>query len=81
MRCNVGTFANAAKATTISIAAGSTVGFVADIPVFHPGPFTIYMAKAPAAASAFDGSGSVWFKVWQKGATSITTSAITFDIS
>ncbi len=36
-----------------------------DQPIYHPGVINVYMAKAPGAASAFDGSGTVWFKVAQ----------------
>ncbi|KAI5843725.1 family 61 glycoside hydrolase [Tricharina praecox] len=79
LRCNVGALASASSTTTTSVTAGSTIGFEADIAVFHPGVFNIYMAKAPSTAAAFDGSGSVWFKVWEEGPASITTSAITFD--
>ena len=57
------------------------LGFESDIAVFHPGSFNIYMAKAPSTAASYDGSGANWFRVWQKGATSITSSAITFDIT
>ena len=28
-----------------------------------------YMAKAPSTAASFDGSGQVWFKIWQQGPT------------
>jgi hypothetical protein len=79
MRCNVGGLASGPTTSTTTVAAGSTIGFESDIAVFHPGVFNIYMAKAPSTAAAFDGSGTVWFKVWQKGPTSITSSAITFD--
>jgi hypothetical protein len=50
---------------TATVAAGGTLGFVADQGVDHPGPVQFYMAKAPAGTSvdAWDGSGSVWFKV------------------
>lgn len=37
------------------------------------------MAKAPSTAASYDGSGANWFRVWERGATSITSSAITFD--
>ncbi|KAH8146235.1 uncharacterized protein LAJ45_09677 [Morchella importuna] len=79
MRCNVGGLASASSTSTIAVTAGNTIGFQADIAVFHPGAFNIYMAKAPSTAAAFDGSGSVWFRVWERGATSITSDAITFD--
>ncbi|KAI5806964.1 family 61 glycoside hydrolase [Geopyxis carbonaria] len=77
MRCNTGGLST--TASTYTAAAGSTLGFQADIAIFHPGVFNIYMAKAPSTAAAFDGSGAVWFKVWQKGPSSLTADAITFD--
>ncbi|KAI5842340.1 glycoside hydrolase [Tricharina praecox] len=81
LRCNVGGLASAASTTTTTITAGSTIGFVADTVVSHPGPFIVYMAKAPSTAAAFDGSGAVWFKVWEKGTTSLTATAINFDVT
>jgi len=81
LRCNVGGLASAATTETLTVPAGSTFGFGSDIPPGHPGPYNIYMAKAPSTAASWDGSGANWFRVWQKGATSITSSAITFDIT
>lgn len=37
------------------------------------------MAKAPSTVASWDGSGANWFRVWQRGATSITSSGIAFD--
>ncbi|KAF9568717.1 glycoside hydrolase family 61 protein [Agrocybe pediades] len=55
-----------AKASTATVTAGSTIGFQADGPIYHPGVINVYMAKAPNGdASSFDGSGNVWFKVYQ----------------
>jgi len=64
-------------ASTMTVAAGSAVGFQADGTIIHPGVLNVYMAKAPGNVSAFDGSGNVWFKVYQiiavtDGGTSIT---------
>jgi len=54
-----------------SVAAGGTVGFVSNPAPYHPGPLQFYMAKVPAgqSISSWDGSGSVWFKVYSKGPT------------
>ncbi|KAL7269268.1 hypothetical protein RUND412_008075 [Rhizina undulata] len=79
LRCNVGGLDSAATTDTLTVAAGSTVGFHSDIAVFHPGAFNIYMAKAPSTAAAYDGSGTTWFRVWERGPTSITTDAVTWD--
>ena len=54
-----------ATASTFTVAAGSTVGFKSDQPMYHNGVLNIYMAKAPSNATNWDGSGNVWFKVYQ----------------
>ncbi|KAK7961613.1 glycoside hydrolase family 61 protein [Apiospora aurea] len=48
-------------AQTMSVAAGSKVGFVADSGISHPGTLQFYMAKVPSGqtAASFDGSGAV----------------------
>lgn len=68
IRCNVRGDTNFAKGT-LSVAAGSTVGFTSEPPIYHPGPSQAYMAKVPAGSTAatWDGSGSVWFKVFAAG--------------
>lgn len=55
----------------LSVAAGSTLSFVVDPSIQHPGPSLAYLAKVPAGktAATWDGSGAVWFKVWQQGPT------------
>jgi hypothetical protein len=68
IRCNV----NGTKAfapSTLSVAAGSSLGFTVDPDIYHAGPALAYMAKVPTGQTAanWDGSGSVWFKVWQVG--------------
>jgi len=68
IRCNVQ--GNSLFAPSVlSVAAGSTIGFTAAPSVYHPGPALAYMAKVPAGKTAanWDGSGAVWFKVWQEG--------------
>ncbi|KAJ7152034.1 glycosyl hydrolase family 61-domain-containing protein [Mycena filopes] len=57
-------------ASTVSVAAGSTVGFtVSGNPsnLYHPGIVNVYMAKAPSGTdvASWDGSGSVWFKIYE----------------
>ncbi|KAK7908355.1 hypothetical protein PG985_015658 [Apiospora marii] len=56
-------------AGTKAVKAGDTVGFRVDSDIGHPGPLQFYMAKAPSGATAesFDGSGNVWFKIYQDG--------------
>ena len=56
-----------ATASTVTIAAGSQLGIWADQAVYHPGVVNVYMAKAPSGTdvASWDGSGNVWFKVYQ----------------
>lgn len=53
----------------MSVAAGSTVGFTAKASISHPGPLQFYMAKVPSGKTAanWDGSGTVWFKIFGQG--------------
>ena len=48
--------------------AGSTINWGAAPNIFHPGALSAYMAKVPAGQTlaSWDGSGSVWFKVYQE---------------
>lgn len=68
LRCNVGG-ENGTGTATVSVLAGSTVAFTADVAVYHDGPLSVYMAKAPTTAALFDGSGDVWFKILDIGPT------------
>ncbi|KAF9025456.1 glycoside hydrolase family 61 protein [Hymenopellis radicata] len=62
--------ANPGVATqTVSVAAGSMVGFRLDNTLYHEGPAAIYLGKAPSTAAAWDGSGANWFKIAEWGAT------------
>ncbi|CAG8953198.1 hypothetical protein HYFRA_00003399 [Hymenoscyphus fraxineus] len=65
LRCNVG--ATGAGTDTLPITAGSPLTFTLDQAVYHQGPVSVYMAKAPSKASDFDGSGDVWFKILDIG--------------
>jgi hypothetical protein len=67
------------------MAAGDPFTINTDVTVYHDGPFSMclsreiirfklltlnrYMARAPAAAVDFDGSGEVWFKILDMGPT------------
>ncbi|KAK0432778.1 glycoside hydrolase family 61 protein [Armillaria borealis] len=63
--CNV----NPSPATeTVSVAAGSTIGFILDNTIYHLGPAAIYLGKAPTTAADWDGSGANWFKIAEWGA-------------
>lgn len=59
----------------LSVAAGQNIGFVVDPSIQHPGPGMGYLAKVPAGktAATWDGSGAVWFKVWEQGPTALNS--------
>ncbi|CAI4214048.1 unnamed protein product [Parascedosporium putredinis] len=60
MRC----FQARAGTSTATIAAGKTLGFVANAAVTHFGPVQFYMAKVPEGAdiNTWEAAGNVWFK-------------------
>jgi hypothetical protein len=66
LRCNVGG-ESGANTSTVAVKAGAAVAFTSDVAVYHDGPISVYMAKAPSTAAAFDGSGNVWFKILDIG--------------
>jgi len=68
IRCNVGASTKSAPGI-MTVAAGSTIGFTAKADISHPGPMLWYMAKVPdgKTAATWDGSGDVWFKIYQDG--------------
>jgi plastocyanin len=57
--------------STMTVKAGDTIGFTAAASISHPGPLQFYMAKVPAGktAATWDGSGNVWFKIYEQGPT------------
>ncbi|KAF8966548.1 glycoside hydrolase family 61 protein [Flammula alnicola] len=65
-------------ASTATVAAGSTIGFQADGSVYHPGVINVYAAKAPSNVTTWDGSGAVWFKIYQISAVTDGGSTISF---
>ncbi|KAI0752954.1 glycoside hydrolase family 61 protein [Daedaleopsis nitida] len=69
-----------ATAQTINVAAGSQMGFWADQQVYHPGVLNIYLAKAPSGVdvASWDGSGNVWFKIYEMPAVTNGGQSITF---
>ncbi len=54
--------------STYQAKAGGSVGWAASPNIFHPGALSAYMAKVPEGqtAATFDGSGAVWFKIFQE---------------
>uniref|UniRef100_A0A0D2YK47 lytic cellulose monooxygenase (C4-dehydrogenating) n=1 Tax=Fusarium oxysporum (strain Fo5176) TaxID=660025 RepID=A0A0D2YK47_FUSOF len=60
LRCNVG--ASGTNTQTVGVKAGDSITFTLDTAVYHQGPISVYMSKAPSSASSYDGSGG-WFKI------------------
>lgn len=57
-----------AAPTTAAVQAGGTLRWFASQNIYHQGVISAYMAKVPSGSTAarFDGSGQVWFKVYQE---------------
>ncbi|PNP79225.1 hypothetical protein FNYG_07301 [Fusarium nygamai] len=66
LRCNVG--ASGTNTQTVGVKAGDSITFTLDTAVYHQGPISVYMSKAPSTASSYDGSGG-WFKIKDWGPT------------
>jgi hypothetical protein len=79
-RCNVGG-EDGSSTDTVTVAAGDSFTFTSDVAVYHDGPLSIYMAKAPTTAAAFDGSGTVWFKILDIGPTFAADGTSTWPLS
>ncbi|KAK1758587.1 glycoside hydrolase family 61 protein [Echria macrotheca] len=77
LRCNVG--ASGASTETVAVRAGDSLTFTLDTPVYHQGPVSVYMSRAPGAASDYDGSGG-WFKIKDWGPT-FSAGGATWDLS
>ncbi|KAK3388014.1 glycoside hydrolase family 61 protein-like protein, partial [Podospora didyma] len=60
MRC----FGGSVGKSTLTIAAGETLGFVASSGIMHFGPCQFYMARVPDGkdVNSWDAAGNVWFK-------------------
>ena len=57
-----------AASTVLSVAAGSSVSWKLDNTLYHTGPASLYLGKAPSSVSSWDGSGANWFKIAEWGA-------------
>ncbi|KAH8816063.1 glycoside hydrolase [Xylogone sp. PMI_703] len=77
IRCNV---SPAFASGTLSVTAGSTIGFTVDPDIYHPGPLLAYLAKVPSGSTAanWDGSGAHWFKIYQDQPGGLGTQALTW---
>ncbi|KAI4863842.1 glycoside hydrolase family 61 protein [Hypoxylon rubiginosum] len=67
LRCNVGG-ATGTNTSTLEMNAGDPFTFTLDTAVYHQGPVSVYMSKAPSTAAEYDGSGD-WFKIYDWGPT------------
>jgi hypothetical protein len=67
------------KSEVAEVTAGSTVGFVSDQAVSHPGPYSAYLAKAPGDVTQWNAQGGAWFKIWQQGPTGASSSGLTWN--
>ncbi|KAJ9161109.1 Glycoside hydrolase family 61 protein [Coniochaeta hoffmannii] len=67
LRCNVGG-ASGSNTTTLPVKAGDPFTFTSDVAVYHQGPISLYMSKAPGKVADYDGSGG-WFKIYDWGPT------------
>ncbi|KAH7093407.1 glycosyl hydrolase family 61-domain-containing protein [Paraphoma chrysanthemicola] len=68
IRCNVDPAFSTKEILTVQ--AGTEVGFWMQSGISHTGPLFFYLAKVPAGqtAATWDGSGSVWFKIYEEKA-------------
>ncbi|KAF9468707.1 glycoside hydrolase [Collybia nuda] len=70
---------SATNAGIATVTAGSTVGFVADNTMGHPGYFSAYMTTAkPAANSNSAGLSKTWFKIWEWAPTWSASTGLVF---
>ncbi|KAF7343861.1 hypothetical protein MSAN_01967400 [Mycena sanguinolenta] len=78
IRCYTSTESDTSSTATVT--AGSTIGFTAPITLYHPGVLNVYMAQAPAGTDVadWDGSGEVWFRIYQITADTDGGETITF---
>jgi len=65
--CNVNP---SAASEVMTIAPGGKLGFQLSNTMYHQGPVSIYLGKAPGSVSNWDGSGKNWFKIAEWGAKS-----------
>lgn len=61
----------------MNVSAATVLTYDVKVDISHPGVLQAYMAKAPGAVSDFDGSGNVWFKIYEDAPT-ITASGMSW---
>lgn len=81
LRCNVGALTGGST-TTATVTAGTTHTFTLDQAVYHQGPVSFYMSKAPSGVSlsSYDGSGD-WFKIKDIGPTFTSQCSATWNMA
>ncbi|CAG9948008.1 unnamed protein product [Clonostachys rosea f. rosea IK726] len=67
LRCNVGGLSGSSTVVR-DIQAGGSFTFHTDVAVYHQGPVSVYLSKAPSSVQSYDGSGS-WAKIADLGPT------------
>ncbi|KXH55763.1 fungal cellulose binding domain-containing protein [Colletotrichum salicis] len=60
LRCNVGG-ASGAQTTVVNVKPGDSFTFTLDTAVYHQGPISLFLSKAPSHVQDYDGSGK-WAK-------------------
>lgn len=68
IRCNQLNPGGGGSTSTLPVEAGRNISWFSSPGIYHPGPVSVYMAKVPTGqtAATFDGSGGVWFKIYQE---------------
>lgn len=65
---------------TATVTAGSTVSIKANGAIYHPGYFDVMMSAAPGGANVESaGSGTTWFKIYEKLPTKDSTGTLVWD--
>ncbi|OLN86344.1 putative endo-beta-1,4-glucanase D 17 [Colletotrichum chlorophyti] len=67
LRCNVGG-GSGAQTTVAQVKPGDTFSFTLDTAVYHQGPISLFLSKAPSRVQDYDGSGK-WAKFKDFGPT------------
>lgn len=68
IRCHQLNPGGGGSTSTLLVEAGRNISWVSSPGIYHSGPVSVYMAKVPIGqtAATFDGSGEVWFKIYQE---------------
>ncbi|GAB1520025.1 hypothetical protein RhiTH_003098 [Rhizoctonia solani] len=90
IRCNVNGLTGSATGTKANVPAGANITLEWHqhaqrtgedaISGGHKGPVQVYIAKAPSTAASFDGSGTVWTKIYSSGLISASSQTWATDV-